>query len=99
MELKFHKVIKWEGLEVDLGGLTILNIATYIKEMIRPSMTELMYISRCYQRMSTAEFLAENYSEHFQNGDELWRASCEIRDNMDDNHVSEEEAVEEFFCG
>ena len=57
-------------------------------------MNEAMRVSEAYQAMSTAIYISENYNKELNN--ELYNISQEIREIMDCNGVTEDEAIDMY---
>lgn len=83
-------IIDCNGVNVDLTNKIII-LPAMQKEL---DMTAAMKISRLYQRLSTFELIQDNATEELSSI-EAWNTACVVREVMNDQNLSEEEALEE----
>ncbi len=85
-------IIECNGMNVDLTHKKIIfsNPQTIL------DMTDAMQVSRLYQRLSTFEYIKDNATEELNNI-EAWNIACVVREAMNNNNLTEEEALNEVY--
>ncbi len=87
-------IIECNGINVVLPHKKI--IFPQPKDML--DMTEAMHVSKLYQRLATFELIKDNATEQINNI-EAWNTACVVRETMENNNLTEEEALEEICPG